>query len=400
MAPQGVPNPLQARERILKVEEVLKSIIIRPMNDDMISGVILGLVAGEHVVMIGPPGTAKTMLVTSLAGLVKARKYVNLLTRFTTFDDVFGPVDIVRLTKGEYARRWSGIVNAEIVFLDEIFNANAAVLQSLLSLMNERVIYDPQSGQAIETPLWMLIGASNKVPEEVEELQALYDRFAIKIFPDYLSDDASLKTALEAKWLNKANLEPIASMDDVKALNAFALTILPAVVEELKKTVLDVYFSRVVPVVRTLRSKGVLISDRTVIEKLAKVYAAYIVLYGLNSDGSINADVLFTAINHILPYTAQKPSEKREIELAITETLGELGELAQKIETAKKYLATRDFSAYAQAEKILEEVINNKDLIERIAQKAPWLRIEAEAQLKMARELLERIRKVKEVLQF
>jgi len=396
MSPQGV---LEARDRILKVEERLRGIIIRPLNDDVIRGVILGLVAGEHVAMIGPPGTAKTMLVTTLARLVKARKYVSLLTRFTTFDDLFGPVDIVRLTKGEYARRWSGIINAEIVFLDEIFNANAAVLQSLLSLMNERVIYDPQSGQAIETPLWLLIGASNKVPEE-DELQALYDRFAIKVFPDYIRDDTTLKTALEARWLNKADLEPIASMDDVKTLNNLAMSLLPAMVEELGKNVLDIYFSRIGPTIQTLRSKGILISDRTVIEKLAKVYTAYVTLYGLDANGGINADVLFSAIYHILPYVARTPAEKAEIDKAISEGMGELGELAKKIQRARELLATRNLAAYAEAKKILEEVINDKDLIDRIAQKAPWLRIEADAQLKMARELLERIRKVEDALQF
>jgi MoxR-like ATPase len=400
MTPQGVPdppNPLQARDRILKVEQALNNIIIG--HDDMIKGLILALVAGEHVVFIGPPGIAKTMLVRSAANLLRGKYYMSLLTRFTTFDDVFGPVDIVKLTKGEYARRWSGIINADIVFLDEVFNANAAVLQSLLSLMNERVIYDPQSGQIIETPLWSLIGASNRVPEE-DELQALYDRFAIRVFPDYIRDDATLKVALEARWLNKAGLEPIASMDDVKVLNAFAMSILPVTVEELRKTVLDVYFTRVSPIVQTLRSKGVLISDRTVIEKLTKIYASYIVLYGLDGNGGINADVLFSAVYHILPFTARTPSEKSEIDKAISEGLGELGELAKKVQKAKELLATRNFAAYAEAEKILEEVINDKDLVERIAQKAPWLRIEAEAQLKMARELLERIRKVKEAIQF
>jgi MoxR-like ATPase len=398
MPPQGgPPNPLQARERILKVEQALNNIIIG--HDDMVRGLILALVSGEHAVFIGPPGIAKTMLVRTAARLVKARYYMNLLTRFTTFDDLFGPVDIVELTRGKYARKWSAIVNAEVVFLDEVFNANAAVLQSLLSLMNERAIYDPQSGQIIETPLWTLVGASNRVPEE-DELQALYDRFAVKVFPDYIRDDATLKAALEARWLNKTSLEPIASMDDVKALNAFAMSILPAMVEELRKTVLDVYFSRIGPIVQTLRSRGVLISDRTVIEKLAKVYASYIALYGLDGNGGINADVLFSAIYHILLFTARTPSEKAEIEKAISEGMGELGELAKKIQRAREMLATRNLAAYAEAKKILEEVINDKDLIERIAQKAPWLRIEAEAQLKMARELLDRIRRVEEALQF
>jgi MoxR-like ATPase len=237
------------------------------------------------------------------------------------------------------------------------------------------------------------------VPEE-DELQALYDRFVVKVFPDYIKDDATLKTALEARWLSKADLEPIASMDDVKALNALAMSLLPATVEELRKSVLDVYFSRIGPIIQTLRSKGVLISDRTVIEKLAKIYASYVVLYGLDGNGGINADVLFSAIYHILPFTARTPSEKAEIEKAISEGMGELGELAKKIQRARELLATRNLAAYAEAKKILEEVINDKDLVERIAQKAPWLRIETETQLKMARELLERIRKVEDALQF
>ncbi len=186
----------------------------------MTRGLLLALLSKEHVVLIGPPGTAKTMIAMSLANSIKGLNVFSyLLTKFTEYSELFGAVDINELMQGRYVRRWSPIVNSHVVFLDEVFKANSAILNSLLSLMNERVIYDPATGAVIKTPLMTVIGASNETPDE--ELSAFYSRFLVKVFVNYLSDQSLFMRALRAVWLNGGqNSTPVLSIDDVIAAQA------------------------------------------------------------------------------------------------------------------------------------------------------------------------------------
>jgi len=211
-----------SRERLLKVFSQLNTHIVG--HEEYTRALMLALVAREHVVLISPPGTAKSYMVHLLSRLLNASFYKYLLTKFTDYSELFGPVDISALANGQYRRNWSDIVKADIVFLDEVFKANSAILNSLLSMMQERVVYDPMTGQAMQVRLWTLVGTSNEVPTE-EELQALYDRFAIRVFGDYLSDDAMILKALEARWLgDSGDVKPVASMEDVNLLFSFELS--------------------------------------------------------------------------------------------------------------------------------------------------------------------------------
>jgi len=101
-------NISQVRERLLNVEKTLNSIVIG--HEDTVKALMVSLVAKEHMVMIGPPGTAKSYLVHSLSQLLNARFYKYLLTRFTDYSELFGPVDIQALSQGTYSRRWSDII--------------------------------------------------------------------------------------------------------------------------------------------------------------------------------------------------------------------------------------------------------------------------------------------------
>lgn len=373
-------NPIaQARAKLLQVEQTLNSIVIG--HEDYVRGIMLALVSREHVVLISPPGTAKSFLAHSLAKLLNARFYRYLLTKFTDYSELFGPVDIHALANGSYQRRWSSIINAEIVFLDEIFKANSAILNSLLSMLQERIIFDSMTGQTIQVSLWSCIGASNEVPEE-EELQALYDRFSIRIFGDYLNDDVAILRALEARWLQPTNgveLKPVASMEDVKVLHDYALKILVSKVKQIGEPVYKVYHVNAVPLIKDLRAKGVLISDRTIIEKLPKIYSAYLALYGITVDNLMNA------IFDILPYLAKDRSQLADIKKAIQDALGEVAELAQKLEQAKTLVKSGNFKGALEK---LEEILTFD--ISRIANK-PWLKPRAEAIIRLARQYHEKI---------
>src|ERR1700679_2580769 len=99
-------------------------------KDEIVRLLLVATIAGEHAVLVGPPGTAKSALI---------RTFERLMTRFTEPNEIFGPVDIAAFREGRYERRTDGMLpDAEIVFLDEVFKSNSAILNSLLTLLNER----------------------------------------------------------------------------------------------------------------------------------------------------------------------------------------------------------------------------------------------------------------------
>jgi len=127
--------------------------------------VTLALMTKEHAILIGEPGTAKSAIVRRAADLLNAKFFMYLLTKYTEPAELFGALDINALKQGIYKRITKDkLPESEIAFLDEIFNANSAILNALLSLLNERVIYDGYN--VIKTPLRTLIAASNRVPDE------------------------------------------------------------------------------------------------------------------------------------------------------------------------------------------------------------------------------------------
>jgi MoxR-like ATPase len=152
-----------------------------------IRGILVALLANQHILFLGPPGTAKSALVHGIQQrLTGSQAFTWLMSRFTTPDELFGPVSLKGLENEEYRRLTTGkLPECQIAFLDEVFKANSAILNALLSLLNERVFYN--NGQPVPCPLITLFGASNELPED-ESLQALYDRFALRYWVDYLSD--------------------------------------------------------------------------------------------------------------------------------------------------------------------------------------------------------------------
>src|SRR3954465_3078442 len=153
-------------------------------KDEVIRLLMIAVVAGEHCVLLGPPGTAKSALIRSLAELLQARYFEYLLTRFTEPNEIFGPVDIAAFREGVYRRNTAGMLpEAEIVFLDEGFKSNSAILNALLPLLNERKY--TSGGQVIKCPLISVFAASNEVPGD-ETLNAIFDRFLLRVHSDNL----------------------------------------------------------------------------------------------------------------------------------------------------------------------------------------------------------------------
>lgn len=150
-------------------------------REDEIDACLTALVAGEHVLFVGPPGTGKSMLCDAVADLCDGPRFSYLMTKFTDPGEIVGPINLNELKAGRYVRCTAGkLPEAEVAFLDEIFKSSSAILNTMLKILNERV-YDAGNGPAA-VPLRLCVGASNEWPssENQQELGALFDRFVIR----------------------------------------------------------------------------------------------------------------------------------------------------------------------------------------------------------------------------
>jgi MoxR-like ATPase len=167
-----------------------------PERRDVIEGALAAVLAGEHVLLLGPPGTAKSALVRAVAQAFGGCYFERLLTKFSTPEELFGPISLKALEQDRYERVTSGkLPEAEFAFVDEVFKANSAILNSLLTAMNERLFHN--DGTPTQMPLVALFGASNELPDG-KELEALFDRFLLRFDVQYLLRPSSFRAVLLA----------------------------------------------------------------------------------------------------------------------------------------------------------------------------------------------------------
>lgn len=257
-------------------------------KDEVIRLLLIAVLAGEHAVLIGPPGTAKSALLRTFARMMQASYFEYLLTRFTEPNEIFGPVDIAAFREGKYVRRIEGMLpTAEIVFLDEVFKSNSAILNSLLTLLNERRY--TSGGQILKCPLLSAFGASNEVPSD-ETLTAIYDRFILRIRSDNLDayhfqDLLQKGLQHEVMQLMDAPIQPVVQARELAELHrAFAQ----------RMRFGEEFFSQYKGLVFQIRAEGVTLSDRRVV-KMLKLFAASAYL-----DGRLQPDASdFFVLKHV-----------------------------------------------------------------------------------------------------
>ncbi len=168
------------RDKFTLTRKELAGVLIE--RDEEIDLVLTALLANEHVLLMGPPGCGKSLLLDSVLSWTGGRKFSILLTKYTTIDEVMGPVSLAGLKEDKYVRVTAGkLPEADFAFVDEAFKGSSAILNCLLKILNERT-FDVGDGVVRKVPLKLCLGASNEwpSPETGKELSALFDRFTLR----------------------------------------------------------------------------------------------------------------------------------------------------------------------------------------------------------------------------
>jgi MoxR-like ATPase len=289
-----VPSP---RDLLRTIRDELRQQFLE--RGELIDGALVGLLAGQHLLVIGPPGTAKSMLADEVCRRITGARYFQwLLTRFTTPEELFGAVSLKALEADDYRRLTTHkLPEAHIAFLDEIFKASSSILNTILTLMHERRFHN---GQEVSTvPLLTLFGASNELPED-DELLALNDRFLLRFVVEYIGEDFRFLKLLQAQ---PAASRTTLSLDELEAARAGAAAV--AVPGGVLRAITDLR--------RELVRRNVVASDRRWAQSIG-VLRAHAWLAGRDVVG--DADVAF--LEHVL---WRDPAERQAVREAIRELL-------------------------------------------------------------------------------
>ncbi len=308
-------------------------------KQEIIRLLLVSAIAGEHMVIIGPPGTAKSAIIRMFARLIDARYFEYLLTRFTEPNELFGPVDIKEFREGRYVRRSENMLpSAEIVFLDEIFKSNSAILNSLLTIINERKF--TSGPQVSDVPLISLYAASNEAPND-DNLSAMFDRFLLRVLSENLDsyhfhELLARGVANEMRQMKRTStgredlIRPVLSARQLREVQANF---------ERYMVFPDEFMAKYKGLIFQIRSEGVTVSDRRAV-KLLKLFAASALFDGRPTvcDGDFfilrhiwnnldQAELLSEIVNPVVDsYYREHPDERRFIgpQASLEDLLGEL----------------------------------------------------------------------------
>ena len=316
------------RDRIKRFSQSLGRYFVN--KQQIIDLMTVAAVAQEPLLLVGPPGTAKSDIIVKFKDALKVTDgeyFEYLLTRFTEPSEVFGPIDISELRSGKYLRRAEGkLPTARIVFLDELLKANSAILNSLLTVINERKFY--QDGQPVPVKLRFLFAATNELPDNAE-LAALKDRFCIKVACRSVQDDNFVElidSGLEGFTNRELNQKPWveghATLEDFVKANRYMTHVMArknVSAEGNDQNDRNLFFSdelmrELRRVVKTLvREDGVFVSDR----KIVKLYRLLRVNAWISHGGAVERSDL-----KLLSYLGDSREEIDLLEEKVPRLLG------------------------------------------------------------------------------
>lgn len=316
--------------------------------------IVLAAVAREHLLIVGPPGTAKSAVVRRVAATLGGRYFEYLLGRFTEPSELFGPVDLRKLREGTVETDVTGMLpDAEVVFLDEVFLGSTAILNTLLGVLNERRFR--RGHTSIACPLRICVGAANGLPDD-ESLAAFGDRFLLHAFVDPVPDHA-LEALLAGGWqADRHQLAHPAAMADIDTLCAAA-----------SQVQMEQARGALAQAIRTLRAAGQGLSDRRIV-KTQQLIAAATVLAGRTTATEADLWPLFYALptrdaqtgaQEILRDSlaaAANPTLQAAVEHAV---LQPVSRVARLVDAARICLQDTSPAAATIAEALLREIDAN-----------------------------------------
>lgn len=326
----------EAVSRFNKISSELKSIFVE--RDSVIENSLKALITGQSVLLIGPPGTAKSALTDELCKrIINGRYFSWLLNRTSDPSEILGPFSIKEMENDKFIRVTKNkLPEAEIVFLDEIFKCNEPTLNILLPLINEKVFYN--DGKAIDVPLISLFAASNEFPEE-DSLLALYDRMIFRMYVDYVGDVQN-KMIMLKNFINKGEKNTTyttITVDDIKLLRESIENI----------NVEDSILKEYITLMNALLREGIVVSDRRQNECL-KVLRVNALLEG--RDSVISSD--FKCLRDVL---WNEPSEIETIENVLKESaVSSYGKEYNKIK--KRYVEIVDAASTITDVRMIVEI--------------------------------------------
>nr|WAI02667.1 MAG: AAA family ATPase [Candidatus Methanoperedens sp.] len=245
------------RQKLLQIETELKKSYFE--REEEVHGSILALLARQHVLLLGPPGTAKSQLVEDLCGRTGGIFFSRLLTKFSTPEELFGPISLKGLEQDKYMRITTGkLPEAQIAFLDEIWKASSSILNTLLRIVNERM-FDNGNGSPIKVPLQSMFGASNEMPES-GQLSALDDRFLFRFVTQYIASPQNFVNMLAAPPSPSGTL---ITMGELTAMQA----------DSEKIVIPDEVFVALVNLREILKKESIIASDRRYKQSLSLIRA-------------------------------------------------------------------------------------------------------------------------------
>lgn len=303
--------------------------------------IILAIVAQEHLLVIGPPGTAKSAVVRRMAKAVKGNYFEYLLGRFTEPTELFGAIDLKQLREGRVETDTHGMLpEADIVFLDEVFLGSTAILNTLLGILNERVFRKGHT--TINCPLKVCIGASNSLPED-ETLAAFADRFLIHLFIDEIGDHF-IEDMLRGGWQSEhVCFESAMTLEQISALS-----------RQLKQVNIDDIIPIFAEAIRVLRHNNIVLSDRRTVKTL-KLIAAAALINGRDKAEKRDLWPLF----YVLP--TDEMQQKGQVVLKDFFVISENSQLFNAVEAASLQPLSRQTRLLAEAESYLIKDDNSAD---------------------------------------